>query len=312
MDLIKSRRSVLAAAGGAAGLVALGRPGLALASNAGPKLAFDTPRENVRNMARLTSTLERGKTGYVRYMGKAFGLLEDGTNVPLYDIDGIGALRALEQPDGAYRFLFSEFALYLDPKTGLPLDRWTNPVTGRTVDVWHQRNGPVNYELSPAKASLGNFARSDGQTTDGFQLPWKMHGPFATFALDVVANRKNPLDPAEWPLESSGPTIPTTEHSQYSMLRRDLENKRLLSVPFFASLQSLKPWHPWMLMGQRPGRVFARMTAQKVGGPDVLPAASYQYAKSNLAAFMEAPAAWTGEYVTAQAIYKATRQPQRP
>jgi hypothetical protein len=186
-----------------------------------------------------------------------------------------------------------------------------NPVTDRKVDVWHQRNGPVNYEMSPDKAMLGNFARADGQKVNGFQLPWRVHGPFATFSLDAVANRKNPLDPAEWPLESSGPTLPTTEHSQYTMLRRDLENKRLLSLPFVASLQSLKPWHPWMLMGQRPGRVFAKMTAHKVEGPQVLPAPLLAYAQKNLADYLTPPSSWTGQYETAHAIYKKTRTPAR-
>jgi len=298
-------------AGGVAALAVAGWPSAALAASAGPPLKFDNPRENVRTMARLTSTLEPGKTGYVRYQGRAFGLFEDGTNAILYDIDGIGALRALPQPGGAIRFLFSEFALYLDPKTGLPLERWANPVTGRTVEVWHQRNGPVNYELAPDKPMFGNFARADGSPGEGFQLPWVVRGPFATFALDVVSNRKNPLTPEEWPLESNGATVPTTEHSQYSVLRRDLENQKLLSLPFFATLQSLKPWHPWMLMGQRPGRVFARMVAQKVPGPDVLPKASLDYARANLASWMDAPVDWTGQYVTAQSIYKATREPQR-
>jgi hypothetical protein len=295
---------------------ALGALGATMLIGAGPasaasRLAFDNPRENVRTMARLTSTLEPGKTGYVRYQGKAFGLMPDGTNSVLYDIDGIGALKALPQPDGSIRFLFSEFALYLDPATGLPLTRWKNPVTGREVEVWHQRNGPVNYAIAPDKPMFGSFQRTDGTPGEGFQLPWVERGPFATFALDVVSNRPNPLTPEEWPLESSGATLPSTEHSQYAALRRDIENRRLLSLPFFATLQSLKPWHPWMLMGQRPGRVFARMVAQKVGGPDVLPKASLDFARANLAEWMEAPAAWTGEYRAAQAIYKATRSPQR-
>ena len=275
-----------------------------------PTLSFDTPRENIRTMARLTSTLEPGKTGFVRYQGKAFALLPDGRNMPLYDIDGIGALRALPQPSGAIRFLFNEFALILNSATGKLLDRWTNPITNRPVEVWHLRNGPVNYELAPDKAAFGSFTRADGRT-DGFQIPWVIRGPFATFALDVVANRPNPLDPAEWPLESSGPTLPTTEHSQYTALERDIRNSKLLSLPFVASLQSLKPWQPWMLMGQQPGRIFTRTVAQKVSDPEVLPPALLAYARANLASWMEAPSAWTGQYVTQQAIYRATRKPQR-
>jgi hypothetical protein len=293
-----------------ASLAAFGSSSVVHAAAQGTSMPFDTPHENVRTMARLTASLAGDGIGYVRYTGKAFGLLEDGSNLPLYDIDGIGALRALPEPNGVFKFLFSEFALYLDPATGLPLESWTNPA-GRKVEVWHQRNGPVNYEISPAKAMLGNFARADGQKVEGFQLPWRLHGPFASFALDAVANRKNPLDPQQWPLESSGPTIPTTEHSQYTMLRRDLENKRLLSLPFVASLQSLKPWHPWMLMGQRPGKVFTRMTAHKVAGPQVLPAPLLKYAQQNLAAFLAPPASWTGQYVTAHTIYKEGRSPAR-
>ena len=303
-----------AGVGAVAGTLLTGGPAVAVVGGATPggdRLAFDTPTENVRTMARLTSTLEPGKTGFVRYQGRAFGLLEDGSNVALYDIDGIGALRAEVQPGGAIRFLFNEFALYLDLVTGAPLDRWTNPVTKRDVAVWHQRNGPVNYEIAPDKAMFGNFVRADATPVSGFQLPWVMRGPFATFALDVVSNRKNPLTPAEWPLESSGATIATTEHSQYSVLRRDLENPRLLSLPFFATFQSVKPWHPWMLMGQRPGRVFTRMVAQKVSGPAVLPQASQDYARAHLAEWMAAPAAWTGQYVSALSIYKATQRPQQ-
>lgn len=314
-DFNQDRRFVLGTLGavggalGASSFVSLGTAAAA-ASSTKTQMDFDTPIENVRTMARLTSTLEPGKTGFVRYQGRAFGLLEDGSNIALYDIDGVGALKALPQPNGAIRFLFNEFALYLDLKTGLPLERWTNPVTGREVEVWHQRNGPVNYEIAPDKAMFGQFARADGVTNTGFQLPWVVRGPYATFALDVVSNRKNALDPATWPLESSGATIPTTEHSQYSVLVSDLTNPKLLSLPFFATLQSLKPWHPWMLMGQRPGRVFARLVAEKVSGPEVLPAASLAYAKQNLSPWMEAPAEWTGQYVTAQSIYKANRKPQ--
>ena len=310
-DSLLTRRDALGA--GAIGLSMLGGLplGAATLQSPGAAMPWDTPRENVRTMARLTSTLEPGKVGHVRYQGKAFALLDDGRNLPLYEIDGIGVLRSLPQESGAIRFLFSEFALYIDPATGRPLERWTNPVTNREVEVWHMRNGPVNYELAPDKASFGAFTRTDGASGAGFQLPWVRRGPFATFALDVVSNRPNALDPAEWPLESSGKALMTTEHSQYSMLERDLTDRRLLSIPFFASLQSLKPWHPWMLMGQRPGRIFTRMVAQKVSGPDVLPPERLAYARANLAAWMEPPAAWTGQYVTQQAIYKATRKPQQ-
>jgi len=306
-----NRRGVLGA-GSLLALSTLAIPSPILAQRGPRPLQFDNPRENVRTMARLTSTLEPGQTGYVRYQGRTFALLEDGRNLPLFDLDGIGSIRSVAQDDGSIRFLFSEFALYLDLATGRPLERWSNPVNGRTLDVWHMRNGPVNYELSPTKASFGAFERNDGgSAAPGFQLPWIRRGPFATFALDVVSNRPNPLDPAEWPLESTGKTLAATEHSQYSVLERDVLNSRLQSLQFVASLQSIKPWHPWMLMGQMPGRIFTRSIAQKVSGPEVLPPERLAYARTHLTGWMDAPAAWTGQYMTQQAIYKATKRPQR-
>ena len=306
-----SRRRLMATSLGLGGALAAAPllPAAAATPPSADLAALDTPAENVRTMARLTSTLEPGKQGYVRYTGRAYALHADGKNQPMYGIDGIGALRALPQPDGSIRFLFSEFAIYTDLATGKPLERWTNPL-GREVEVWHQRNGPVNYTLDPAKAMFGAFARS-GPPVQGFQLPWTQIGPFASFAIDAAVDRKNPLSPEEWPLESTGETLPTTEHSQYAVLLSDLADRDRPTLPFFASLQSLKPWHPWMAMGRTPGRVFARLVAQRVSGPEVLPPATLAVAERQLGAFMQAPESWTGAYKTAHAIYKETRTPLR-
>jgi hypothetical protein len=296
----------LAAAGGALAAAPAG----AAARRARRDLA--DPVENVSIFTRISADLDTSRQGRVHYSGKAFGVLEDGSVVPFYGIEGMGSLRAIRHGDaGAYRFLFNEFAIYTDLETGAPLERWRNPVTGETVDVWHQRNGPVNYEIDPAKTDIAFFTLV-GKSTDrakGFRLPWTIDGKTASFRLDSISKRPNPLDPAKWKRESSGPTLPISEHSQYFLELADIENPKLTSLPFRAALQSLKPWHPWMLMGQRPGKVYTAMTSRKVAGIDALPAAVADYARRNFGAYLDAPESWTGAYTTAYSLYEKERQP---
>jgi hypothetical protein len=300
--------------GGAALAAASGALSPAAAGAATRRVRFDPedPVENVRVFARISADVDTSRQGRVHYSGKAFGVLEDGAVVPFYGIEGMGSLRAIRHGDGgAYRFLFNEFAVYTDLDTGAPLERWRNPVTGETVDVWHQRNGPVNYEIDPAKTDIAFFTLV-GKSPDrakGFRLPWAIDGSTASFRLDSISKRPNPLDPTVWKRESSGPTLQISEHSQYFLELADIGNPKLTSLPFRAALQSLKPWHPWMLMGQRPGKVYTAMTSRKVAGIQALPAAVAEYARSHLAAYLDAPESWTGAYTTAYSLYAKERQP---
>jgi hypothetical protein len=297
------RRRLLSLAGAAA----LPLPRASAATPA----ALDDPQFNVEAFARLSATLEPGKTGYVHYWGKAFGIDPGGEVTPFYGIDGVGALKALPQPGGAIRFLFAECAIYTDLKTGAPLETWINPWTQATVPVWHQRNGPVNYEISAGpSAKVGAFERAEGGAPP-FRLPWSVKGDRAMFALDVASKRPNPLDPALYPEESTGPVLLISEHSEYMVSLKDLLDPTIKSLQFFGALQSLKPWHPWMKLGTRPGKVFTRMLSEKVAGPEALEPRVFAYAQKHLPQYLVAPETWTGEYKSAYDLYKA-EFPRKP
>ena len=260
-------------------------------------------------MARLQGSLD-GAIGHVRYTGRSFAVAPGRAVTPLFDLDGTSAVRVIAQPGGVYQFLFTEFAVYLDPATGLPLERWKNPLTGEEVEVWALRNGPINYALDPAKATFGAFNRLGGPPATGFQLPWQVYGDRAVMSLDSVSSRKNALDPAEWPRESSGPMLESSEHSTYVIALRELQS-RSPWLPFVASLQSLKPWLPWMMMGQAPGRIFTKTVARRSQGIAELAPATRAYVEKHLAAWIEPPATWTGDYQTTFALYKATHTPRK-
>ncbi|MGB6230819.1 MAG: DUF1838 family protein [Litorimonas sp.] len=258
-------------------------------------------------MARLAGDLDPAKVGRVHYSGRVFGIVPGEPVRALFGIEGMGTNRIQSMDDGTQRFMFSEFAQYTDLDTGEPLDRWTNPWTEQELDVWHQRNGPVNFALSPAMNAFGAFEAVD--TAPAFRLPWVEHGDISAFALDVVSNRPNALDPAEWPRESTGETLHISEHSQYFVKTEHLVNPSMTSLPFHAALQSNKPWHPWMMMGTRPGKLYTRMVATKVDGLEALPASVAAYARANLSEFLEPAKTFSRQYRTAYSIYKETMTP---
>ncbi|MEO0412839.1 MAG: DUF1838 family protein [Pseudomonadota bacterium] len=313
LDLLNAlpRRSFLVGTSVAVGAAAL--PGSAVADghDASTKTSsafdFEDPAKNVAVMARLAGDMSGERAGHVHYSGRAFGTLPGEPIVPLYGIEGMSSTKTLPVEDGKFRFLFSEFAIYTDLETGKPLSKWTNPYTNETLPVWHQRNGPVNFALSPKMNAFGGFNAT--QAAPAFRLPWRMIDGTASFALDVTSKRKNPLLPEKWPRESSGATMFVSEHSQYFVSPVDLANDAITDLSFHASLQSNKPWHPWMMMGQQPGGVFARLYARKVPGIEALDPSVAEVASTHLASFVEAPAEWTGTYKTAHSIYAATMQP---
>lgn len=280
------------------------------ARSRGSGFDYRDPLSNVRAMARLAGDLTPNGIGRVHYSGRAFAIVPGEPVRPLYGIEGLGSTRIEPVENNQYRFLFSEFAIYTDLATGRPLDSFANPMTRETVPVWHQRNGPINFALRPEMNAFGAFDAVDQQPA--FRLPWVVDGDTASFALDVTSARRNPLPPARWPRESSGEMMHLSEHSQYFVAASELADPGQTSLSFHAALQSNKPWHPWMLMGQRPGYVFTRMTARKVAGLDALPAPVAAYARANLNDWLEPPASWTGSYRSAHAIYAETMTPKAP
>ncbi len=273
---------------------------------------LEEPAFNVRALTRITSSLAPGRVGRVQYIGRCFGVDGlSGRTRPLYGIEGMGSLRALPMEGDRVRFLFAEFSIYTDLASGEPLREWRNPFNDRMVEVFHNRNGPVNYELDPAKPAFGAFERAAPAAGAGFRLDWRLWGDVASFTTDVVAERKNPFDPTSWPLESSGPLLNSSEHSQYFVRLTDLLDESKGEIPFEASLQSLKPWHPWMLMGAAPGRVLTILSARRIGGMADLSPAVAEFTTRELPGFTEPPARWTGEYVTANALYMKSRSPRR-
>ena len=262
---------------------------------------------------RFSASSEDGAETMIHYTGVTFGMVEDTKVVPLYGMVGITPTRTYTQPDGSVRLMINEVAMHTDLATGEVIDSWHNPFSEETVDVWHLRNGPLNLALSPkGRAETGGWKlllKPGDAPRDGFYVPVVVEGDDLLMVMDGQATRKNPLQPAEWPRESSGSQLIYSEHNTWRAKLSDVTNPRVVSLPFFANWHSIKPWRTWMLMGQRPGRIYNHLRARKIKSLAEVPKPVRTYAEKHFPNFLSAPREWTGAYEDDWTHFKQERKP---
>ncbi|MDX2145773.1 MAG: DUF1838 family protein [Rhodospirillaceae bacterium] len=302
------------------GMFQWGAGALALASSApratmaagGRSLDLNDPREHLMVYLKLNASTRPGDKTFLRYSGVTFGAITGTEIKPLYGMEGVVALKVFE-PDGEVaRMTFNEVGIFTDLATGEVIDRWANPYLERTVDVWHLRNGPTSLSINPRQEQgEGGFRlmRTHGNQPKGFYLPMTIQGDNLVVAVDVQARRPNPLDPAVWKLESTGPLV-YSEHNTFRAKLADIVNPDLPAVDMFAAWHSHKQWRPWMLMGQQPGYIYNHLIVSKIASWTEAPKPVVKYAEKHFPDYMTAPAQWTkGQYQSDWDFFKRDRKP---
>jgi hypothetical protein len=233
---------------------------------------------------------------------------------PLFGLEGLSTNRAFYMPDGSVRLLATEIGLFTDLQTGKVIERWRNPYLNEEVDVWHVRNGPINLHLDPRKPpsaaggwkSLRKSPYDDGT---GFFVPTQIVGDRVIITTDFQAKRKNPLDPKQWPRESVGEFLQYSEHNTSEAGLAELQDPKVRSVNARSAWHSFLQWWPWMLMGQRPGRVYHHLVPFKVASWDEVEPHLIGYARERFPELLSAPKEWTGAYRDNWTFFKEQRKP---
>jgi hypothetical protein len=293
---------------GAAGLVA----GAVQAATGGPDLT--DPAVHLDLFRRFSASSVDGAEAIIHYTGVTFGMVEDTKVVPLYGMVGITPARSFREADGTVRLLINEVAMHTDLATGEVIDSWRNPFTDETVEVWHLRNGPLNLPINPrTRVETGGWKlllKPGDAPREGFYVPVVIEDDHLLMVMDGQATRKNPLQPTEWPRESSGPELVYSEHNTWRARLADVRNPKIGSLPFFANWHSIKPWRTWMLMGQRPGRIYNHLRARKIASLAEVPRPVLRYAEKHFPDFLAAPRTWTGSYEDDWTHFRRQRKPK--
>jgi hypothetical protein len=138
-----------------------------------------------------------------------------------------------------------------------PLERFDNPVTGKSVRIHHFRLGPVPRVYTP-----------DGVIVMGFKpslLPIEVIGDRVFLATESIENRPD--------MVRQGQTNYVNSFMTMSALLADVANPGVKSAPVHLQLQNKTRWPEWMGMGDRPGGTVARGFGTKIRDLDALPPA---------------------------------------
>lgn len=224
-----------------------------------------------------------GKPVVYHWSGHAYSRVPGEADRRLFDVEGMNVRQCVTINDPVkgkgVRMVSRELMFYVDPKTGQLLKTWNNPWTGKTVDVIHVANDPVN--MRPL------FATDDKGRS--FDLGARVSGPKAFLTTEVPLFYKNPL--AGEFQEYVGNQYHAMEIFDFALETADLlDAKKTEASPTVAWVR-IAEWLPWMEMSGRAGLMVVNATGQTVSGIDALPEVIKEQIKTTYPAWSAPPPA---------------------
>jgi hypothetical protein len=283
-----SRRCLLGGMGVLAGASAVG-----VSSNqarAANPIDFSDPVDNLKASVKLLGTLGRGNVHYW-YSGQIFGVTPDDS-VPLIGYAGLIKGVWLKLGEDNYLYRIYDNGYYADLETGKPVDEFENPLTGIIVRPLHYHGGPFDNSKTPAI------------------LDWTRCGDEIWTEQHLGAKFINKLDPAEWPLASSGKTIRIRYVEGFRGRISDLENPDIVSAPCHLTSTHVAGWMPWLLMGQQPGSSLWCGQGKKIFDLDEIPEVTMRYLEADMPGYIESDGPWAMRSDT-YLEYKTQRKPAK-
>jgi hypothetical protein len=304
-----TRRTVLAAAPAA---VAAGAAVSIEAAAASPLqlLEFPTPESHVCAFIKILASLEDA-TVFHMYKGTMEALLPGRAPVKLVDSTTVIRRQVEVKPDGHHISIW-EATVYHRPGHIEPLESFENPLNGRMVRPFHQREGR-GHSLWTNEGS--KFRRADGtwvssnRTGKPYALEWTQAGErIWTSRYNAGVYVKHPLDPENWPLEFAGPDLLYSEKTTSNGLVRELADPSIVNASATYSLNQTMLWWPWLLMGQTPGFLVWNTNGVKLSSADALAVADRKLIEKIHPTIFDSGAPWEG-HVNLWTDYPKMREP---
>lgn len=245
---------------------------------AAPDLA--TPQGQLNAMRRIQCSETDGKPMTFYWKGVAFSRVPGEPDRQLFKLEGMNVRQcgplAGAKDKAEFRLVSREILLYEDPVTGEVLRTWNNPWTGKTVDVMHVANDPVN----------GNYGLTgrDGRPTN---LPFEVIGNqwWLTTAVPLFYTNVLAGDYQRY----VGGTYHVTELFNFFGATDNLANRKNDTADTAVGWQRISMWLPWMEMGDRAGLLYFHTAGRKLEKwADLSPTMQAEIAK-NFPAYRDPP-----------------------
>lgn len=211
---------------------------------------------------RLWCTETDGEPVYWTFNGEAFARRQGEKDQLLFKVAGYNVRTCGKvndpQKGGGFRSVSRELLIYIDPKTGKPLSKWTNPWTNETVDVLHVANDPVSGDFFKVGRD-GQPIKWNAQKLDGH---WFMTSTIPLFY-------PNPLG-GEYQAEVGG-TYHATEMFNFMGDLKSLTEPGFKTADVNVGWVRMSDWFPWMKMNGREGLIYIHTAGRKMMSFDDMP-----------------------------------------
>jgi len=221
----------------------------------GAGIDLDDPATNLRAYVKLRGSLD-GEAVFDVVRGQVYAVLPGEVTHPLFSM--LGAQRSVYVRRSPLEYAATTHYLgwLLDPASGRPLQRWTNPWNGADCAVPRTRYGPSQVRILPDRVLPA--ADPAGPSAAG-RRPWYLLG-------DIVHMRDEILLPLP---EASG--FPKADLMTFSGRWQDLADTRSSRMPARVAFSAVEPWRDWMQMEQ-PGMLWWHVTGVKLDQAQAMPA----------------------------------------
>jgi hypothetical protein len=273
---IPTRRDALRAAAGlaaaATGLVASSSLAATTAS-ASPsaeslRRRLEEPKERARIRAKIVASAA-AEAVPAFYRLHIFAYMNQGNLIPLYTMNNVAVKVCRPMPNGNTMITNYEAGVYCRFDTHEVLETWRNPVTDELLEPWHFIGHPLSVEIGPDEVITGA-----GATLKPKPMAIETIGDTVVMPTMSGFAYPNPFTPAEFPEDSSGPTMYWDSHYTYFAPLQSVADPAVLRAPATIQFQNLVSFQPWIGMGTRPGRTWGRALGAKLRSMDEIPAAA--------------------------------------
>jgi hypothetical protein len=220
---------------------------------------------------------------FYHWSGRAYSRVEGEPDRLLFRVEGMNVRQCTSYNDPVrgvgVRQVSREVMIYLDPKTGEVLRSWSNPWSGKTVDVIHVANDPVNMR-GPS------FAKNkDGSS---YSLGGRADGGLYFLNIEVPLFYKNPL--AGDYQDQVGNHYHAMELFNFIIDEKDLlDRKKDMALTSKVSWVRVAPFLPWMEMGSRPGLMVFNASGHKLASFTQLPQVLQDEIRKSYPAYVAPP-----------------------
>jgi hypothetical protein len=261
--------------------------GLAMVAFLGSQVASPPARSEEMSGAKSLDELRlasyaqlNGEESVFHIKGFAYGFVAGERPRKLFGLEGYNIRRFVPVPETAGDLVLAsrEILFYTDPVSGVPIEQWENPYSGKTLEVFHIQNDPVNFRFN-FKDGVYVGATVDGSREFGPATPPDEFSDYYVWHADVF-----PF----YPLPGWEKNYTAGELFDFYVPKSGLTD----DGPFetMNSWTRVGPWLPWMQIDGHEGiMVYHARSRRLTAGWDGLPEWLRERIEENHPAYRHAP-----------------------